>query len=159
MLIQFTEVFIEMAIQKRLGVKAKWRFILTAECIKAGIRLAMLHYADRRMLLSPVVPEREHDSPSTTNPSPIGSPMASPSMDRKELEQVTAAASWEGSRTGRRHWSVSAVKDESDVSQYLMSKVLTSAKKDPLSALRSLDGEWLLTELMFILRPVIYGMS
>jgi hypothetical protein len=46
---------------------------------------------------------------------------------------------------------------ESDIAEYLSAKALTSAKRNPIDLLPRLRGEQLFGEILFILRPAIYG--
>lgn len=115
--------------------------VLLCHSARACIRLAMFQLSERRTLLGSPIPERELEAAS-------------------EVDDTDAASSWRGPRTGKTLPDTgSLVRSSSDVSLYLMSKALTSARRTPLQLVTSaLGGEATMGELLFIIRPVLYGM-
>lgn len=106
----------------------------------------MLRLSSNRMMLATLLPERDHD----------------PSMQAMSRDSAAApASSWRGNRTGRPH-KESSVENieklmEGDVTSYIVSKALSAPKRDPLQLVQSLAGERLYGEILFIVRPLIYG--
>ncbi|KAI9716561.1 MAG: hypothetical protein M1812_005292 [Candelaria pacifica] len=152
-MIQYTELLWEMA-AKRKGEKVRWRVIVLLEAIKAICRLFLLRLTNSRPLLSPPLPEREID------PSKLEEPRSTDEM-HQEVENSTSVRieelGWEMPRTGL---SLPKLPDSSDISNYLLSKVLTADDiKPPKALLHRATGQGQLAECLYILRPVIYAMA
>jgi peroxin-16 len=153
-MIQYTELLWEMT-AKRRGDKARWRVVILLEFIKAVCRLLLLRLTNSRPLLSPPLPEREVD-PSTLEDS---SPTASTFETETEspLSERSDDAHWTMPRTGL---SMPSLPDSSDISSYLLSKVLTADDiKPPKALLHRVTGRGELAEVLYILRPLIYAMA
>ena len=150
-MIRYTELLWEMA-AKRKGEKIRWRVVVFLEVVKAVCRLVLLRLTNSRPLLSPPLPEREVD-PSTLeeNPSAPADGTQTPSSMRSE------DANWIMPRTGL---SLPSLPESSDISSYLLSKVLTADDiKSPKSLLHRVTGTGELAEYMHVLRPVIYSLA
>ncbi|KAJ5794460.1 Peroxisome membrane protein Pex16 [Penicillium paradoxum] len=151
-MLQYTELLWEMAARRR-GQKTRWRVVVFIEFAKAVCRLLLLRLTNSRPLVSPPLPEREVD-PRTTeeqdhqgNWNGMDTPMSERSSD----------LSWTMPRTGM---SLPSLPDVKDVSNYLISKVLTADDiKPPKALLHRATGQGQVAEILYILRPVVYAMA
>ncbi|KAK9696803.1 hypothetical protein K7432_012270 [Basidiobolus ranarum] len=143
-ILQYTEVLLEMSVQKKWGKNKKWNIILYIEGVKAALRFSLVQMSGNRTLISPPHPEREVD-PSTMHP------------DKKPTKIPT----WTGTRTGQNHPVINTIISDKmgnlRVTDYVLSKVLDieSAKK-PLDLVRALAGWGNVGEMLFIIRPLFY---
>ncbi|OCL13080.1 peroxisomal membrane protein pex16 [Glonium stellatum] len=150
-MIQYTELLWEMA-AKRKGEKVRWRVVVLLEAIKAFCRLLLLRLTNFRPLLSPPLPQREVD-PSTLEESSA----SADGMDTPPSEHCAEAENWTMPRTGL---SMPSLPDSSDISSYLLSKVLTADDiKPPKALLHRVSGKGEIAECLYILRPVIYALA
>jgi peroxin-16 len=150
-MIQYTELLWEMA-AKRKGEKMRWRVVVLLEVVKAVCRLLLLRLTNSRPLLSPPLPQREVDPASLEESS-----TAADGMDTPPSEGSVEAENWTMPRTGL---SMPSLPDPSDISNYLLSKVLTADDiKPPKALLHRVTGKGELAEAMYILRPVIYALA
>lgn len=150
-MIQYTELLWEMA-AKRKGEKMRWRVVVLLEVVKAVCRLLLLRLTNSRPLVSPPLPQREVD-PSTLEDTSA----SSNGMDTPPTEQETEAENWVMPRTGL---SMPSLPDASDISNYLLSKVLTADDiKPPKALLHRVSGKGEVAEVLYILRPVIYALA
>lgn len=152
-MIQYTELLWEMT-AKRRGEKTRWRVIVLLEVIKAVCRLLLLRLTNSRPLVSPPLPEREVDpsklEESSREPSVADSASSAPDSTDDESQ-------WTMPRTGL---SLPSLPDSSDISSYLLSKVLTADDiKPPKALLHRVSGRGELAEVMYILRPVVYALA
>ena len=146
--IQYVELLCEMA-AKRRGEKARWRAVVLLEGIKALCRLLLLRLTNSRPLLSPPLPQREADPSSIDESQESG--LESPFSERSEETQ------WTMPRTGL---TLPTLPSSSDISSYLLSKVLTADDiKPPKALLHRVSGKGELAEMLYILRPVIYAVA
>ncbi|KAF2633237.1 peroxisomal membrane protein pex16 [Macroventuria anomochaeta] len=150
-LIQYTELLWEMA-AKRKGEKMRWRVVVLLEVIKAVCRLLLLRLTNSRPLLSPPLPQREIDPSSLEDSS-----ASADGMDTPPSERSVEAENWTMPRTGL---SMPSLPDSSDISSYLLSKVLTADDiKPPKALLHRVSGKGELAEALYILRPVAYALA
>ncbi|EAT91407.2 hypothetical protein SNOG_01758 [Parastagonospora nodorum SN15] len=78
-------------------------------------------------------------------------------MDTPPSERSVEAENWTMPRTGL---SMPSLPDSSDISNYLLSKVLTADDiKPPKALLHRVNGKGELAEALYILRPVIYALA
>ncbi|KAG0249463.1 Peroxisomal membrane protein pex16 [Linnemannia exigua] len=130
--IQYTEVLIEMGVQKKWGQQYKWRVITALEAIKAAGRLSLLRLTSQRMIMHPIHTERDVD-PSTL-------------ADLAEAEQAVKESHWTGTRTGSTRLQLSAV-------------LTPDVVRKPRDLVGKLSGLGAIGEYMFILRPLIYVLA
>jgi peroxin-16 len=150
-MIQYTELLWEMA-AKRKGEKVRWRVVVLLEFVKAVCRLLLLRLTNSRPLLSPPLPQREIDPSSLEERS-----ASADGMDTPPTESSVDAENWTMPRTGL---SMPSLPDSSDISNYLLSKVLTADDiKPPKALLHRVNGKGELAEALHILRPVIYALA
>lgn len=150
-MIQYTELLWEMA-AKRKGEKMRWRVVVLLEVVKAVCRLLLLRLTNSRPLLSPPLPQREIDPSSLEESS-----ASTDGMDTPPSERSVEAENWTMPRTGL---SMPSLPDSSDISSYLLSKVLTADDiKPPKALLHRVNGKGELAEALYILRPVIYALA
>lgn len=148
-MIQYTELLWEMMARRR-GEKMRWRVVVLIEAMKAFCRLFLLRLTNSRPLVNPPLPEREVD-PRTTEEQGDWNGLDTPSTER------STDSSWTMPRTGL---SLPSLPDVNDVSNYLISKVLTADDiKPPKSLLHRTTGHGQLAEVLYILRPVIYALA
>ncbi|KAL5415013.1 hypothetical protein PMIN04_008758 [Paraphaeosphaeria minitans] len=150
-MIQYTELLWEMA-AKRKGEKMRWRVVVLLEVVKAACRLLLLRLTNSRPLVSPPLPQREVD-PITLEDSSA----SMNGMDTPPTEQESATENWTMPRTGL---SMPTLPDASDISSYLLSKVLTADDiKPPKALLHRVSGKGEVAEVLYILRPVVYALA
>ncbi|KAF9701659.1 hypothetical protein EKO04_000081 [Ascochyta lentis] len=150
-MLQYTELLWEMA-AKRKGEKMRWRVVVLLEIIKAVCRLLLLRLTNSRPLLSPSLPQREIDPSSLEDSS-----ASADGMDTPPSERSVEAENWTMPRTGL---SMPSLPDSSDISNYLLSKVLTADDiKPPKALLHRVSGKGELAEALYILRPVAYALA
>ncbi|GFF43630.1 peroxisomal membrane protein pex16 [Aspergillus lentulus] len=149
-MVRYTELLWEM-IARRRGEKVRWRVVVLIEIIKATCRLLLLRLTNSRPLVSPPLPEREVDPRSTEEEESDWNGMQTPVSER------SADLSWTMPRTGL---SLPSLPDANDISNFLISKVLTADDiKPPKALLHRVSGQGQLAEVLYILRPVIYALA
>ncbi|KAI9689495.1 MAG: Peroxisomal membrane protein pex16 [Bathelium mastoideum] len=149
-MIQYTELLIEMA-AKRRGDRFRWRIVVLVESVKALCRLFLLRLTNRRPLLTPPLPEREVDPSAMEESRPHFDGTETPPSERSDNMD------WTMPRTGL---SMPSLPDPADISNYLLSKVLTADDvKPPKALLHRVKGKGEMAEILFILRPVIYALA
>ena len=158
-MIQHTQLLWEM-VAKRKGDQTRWRVVVALEMVKAMCRLLLLRLTNSRPLLSPPLPEREVDpssleeSASQTSQSLLDGEEPLPS---EVLHTSSDDARWTMPRTGL---SLPTLPDSSDISSYLLSKVMTADDvKPPKALLHRVTGKGELAEILYILRPVLYVLA
>lgn len=135
---------------KRRGEKTRWRVVVLLESIKAVCRFLLLRLTNSRPLLSPPLPERVDPSTLEEKDSSL-SGLESPPSERSEETQ------WTMPRTGL---ALPTLPSSSDISTYLLSKVLSADDiKPPKALLHRVTGMGELAECMYILRPVVYALA
>ncbi|KAJ5796696.1 uncharacterized protein N7518_005236 [Penicillium psychrosexuale] len=151
-MLQYTELLWEMAARRR-GQKTRWRVVIFIEFAKAVCRLLLLRLTNSRPLVSPPLPEREIDPRTTEEEEPHSgwNGMDTPVSER------SSDLSWTMPRTGL---SLPSLPGVNDVSNYLISKVLTADDiKPPKALLHRATGQGQLAEVLYILRPVVYALA
>jgi peroxin-16 len=144
-MIQYTELLWEMA-AKRKGEKVRWRVVVLLEAIKAICRLLLLRITNSRPLVTPALPERD-----IVPEEPL------PTLDEDDEELSKTDQEWTMPRTGL---TLPTLPNPSDISSYLLSKVLTADDiKTPTALLHRTRGTANLAEYLHILRPVIYAVA
>ena len=150
-MIQHTELLWEMVARRR-GQQTRWRVVVFIEIAKAFCRLLLLRLTNSRPLVSPPLPEREVDPrQGEAEDSSDWNGMESPVSER------SSDLSWTMPRTGM---SLPSLPNVNDVSNYLISKVLTADDiKPPKALLHRITGQGQLAEVLYILRPVVYALA
>ena len=121
------------------------------EMIKAVCRLLLLRLTNSRPLLSPPLPEREIDPSSLEEKEPSGDDTVTPPSER------TDDAHWTMPRTGL---ALPTLPESSDISSYLLSKVMTADDvKPPKALLHRVTGKGEMAEILYIIRPVLYALA
>jgi peroxin-16 len=155
--IQYTELLWEMA-AKRKGEKMRWRVVVVLEMVKAFCRLLLMRLTNSRPLVSPPLPEREVDprlaEEEDTDKKQQWDGMQTPPVSDGSSDGLT----WTMPRTGL---SLPTLPDSSEITEYLLKKVLTAddikAPKQLLNRMTTVQGQ--VAEVMWILRPVIYALA
>jgi len=154
-LLQYTELLVEMA-AKRRGEAVRWRVVVALEGVKAVCRLLLLRLTRSRPLVSPPLPEREVEVRQESD----GGAWDGMDMDALPSEgggEAGGGVGWTMPRTGL---SLPTLLEASDVSAFLLSKVLTADDIKPAKALlHRVTGQGQVAEVMYILRPVVYALA
>lgn len=134
---------------KRKGERIRWRVVVLLEIIKALCRLLLLRLTNSRPLLSPPLPTRE-------DPSILEGSSTQQDVETMPVE-LAEDSKWTMPRTGL---SLPSLPDATDISSYLISKVLTPDDvKPPKALLHRITGKGEVAEWLYILRPVIYALA
>ncbi|KFY47306.1 hypothetical protein V494_00061 [Pseudogymnoascus sp. VKM F-4513 (FW-928)] len=144
---QYTELLWEMT-AKRRGEKVRWRVVVLIEALKALCRLFLLRITGGRMVVPPL-PDREPipEEPTDDNEG----------EDEFFVKEEKKPKEWPMPRTGL---SLPALPSPSDISSFLMRKVLTADDIKPATTLLSrISGTAHLAEILHILRPVLYAVA
>ncbi|KAG6252199.1 hypothetical protein E4U24_000713 [Claviceps purpurea] len=166
----YTELLCEMTAKRKRGEKSRWKLIILIEAIKALCRLLLLRVTRSRPLVTPPLPEREL-IPEDENEDAV------PDGGEEALRQISAAdldadlvhisameklkpayeQKWKMPRTGM---SLPSLPDPSDISSYLLSRVLTAEDIKPANQLlNKLQGSSHAAEVLHILAPLIYAIA
>lgn len=152
-MIQYTELLWEMVARRR-GEKIRQRVVVLIEIAKAFCRLLLLRLTNSRPLVHPPLPEREQDPRSAEPEKDTGDWNG---MDNIPSETASSDLTWTMPRTGL---SLPSLPDTNEISNYLISKVLTADDvKPPKSLLHRVSGQGQLAEVLYILRPVIFALA
>ncbi|TVY30146.1 Peroxisomal membrane protein [Lachnellula hyalina] len=147
-MIQYTELLWEM-MAKRKGERVRWRIIVVLELVKAVCRLCLLWITNLRPLVTPALPEREV----------IPEEEAPTEEEEIEMEEEVRprVKEYKMKRTGL---SLPTLPNPSDISSYLLSKVLTADDiKAPNTLLNKVNGSAQFAEILHIIQPVIYAIA
>jgi peroxin-16 len=151
-MIQHTQLLWEM-VAKRRGDQTRWRVVVLLEMVKAMCRLLLLRLTNSRPLLSPPLPEREDPSSLEEPAPPPLDDLDQPLSDRSSSDD----ALWTMPRTGL---ALPTLPESSDISSYLLSKVMTADDvKPPKALLHRVTGKGELAEMLYIIRPVLYALA
>jgi peroxin-16 len=152
--VQYTELLWEM-MAKRKGEKVRWRIVIVLEIVKAVCRLLLMRITNSRPLVSPPLPERE-----VIPEEAVEEEEEDGFRDEgfhEERERPLREKEYKMKRTGL---SLPVLPNPSDISSYLLSKVLTADDiKAAPSLLNSTRGSAQLAEILHILQPVIYAVA
>ncbi|KAI5800306.1 peroxisome membrane protein [Peziza echinospora] len=170
-MIQYTELLWEMTARRR-GEAIRWKVVIVLEVVKAMCRLGLLKLTNGRPLLTPPLPEREIDpasletAASSGNISSASSQRGGSSLPGSGYSSADESSSpcpspppepWKMPRTGL---SLPSLPSSANISQYLLSKVLTAEDiKPPIQLLHRVQGMGYVAEVLHILRPVIYAIA
>ena len=149
-MIQYTELLWEM-MAKRRGEKVRWRVVVVIEIVKAFCRLCLLRITNSRPLVTPPLPEREVIPEETAEEE-------DEFCEEGFREQRTRQPKeYKMKRTGL---SLPTLPNPSDISSYLLSKVLTADDiKAPITLLNKVNGSAQVAEWLYILQPVVYALA
>jgi peroxin-16 len=149
-MIQYTELLWEM-VAKRRGERVRWRAVVILEIIKAVCKLCLLKITNSRPLVTPPLPEREVIPEHTAQEEDEVFDEGLPDMLPKEVRE------YKMKRTGL---SLPTLPNPTDISSYLLSKVLTADDiKAPNTLLNKVNGPAQLAEWLHIIQPVIYAFA
>lgn len=149
-MIQYTELLWEMT-AKRRGERIRWRIVVFLELVKAVCRLLLLRITNSRPLVTPALPEREVIPEEEA-------PKEEEELEAEEEEEVRPRErEYKMKRTGL---SLPTLPNPSDISSYLLSKVLTADDiKAPNTLLNKVNGSAQWAEILHILQPVLYAIA
>ncbi|KAI1483496.1 hypothetical protein K445DRAFT_75261 [Daldinia sp. EC12] len=159
-IVQYTELLWEMA-AKRKGERVRWRVIILLEIIKAVCRLLLMRVTNSRPLVTPALPERDpippevNEEDEATLKELMGEETSSEDMNGST--KSTQDKEWTMPRTGT---SLPSLPNPSDISSYLMSRVLTADDIKPAAKLlNTLSRSGQTAEILHILAPLVYAIS
>jgi peroxin-16 len=153
--VQYTELLWEM-MAKRKGEKVRWRIVIVLEIVKAVCRLLLMRITNSRPLVSPPLPEREVIPEEVVEEEEEDDGFRDEGF-HEEKERPIREKEYKMKRTGL---SLPVLPNPSDISSYLLSKVLTADDiKAAPSLLNSARGSAQLAEILHILQPVIYAVA
>lgn len=162
----YTQLLCEMAAKRRGGPRARWRVVVAIEAAKAACRLMLLRATRARPLLSPALPEREAVLPAAGEDDAEGAdhgPGQQASVDDEPMFLNADALGaphereWAMPRTGM---CLPSLPDPSDISSYLLGRVLTADDIKPATKLLNrLDGAARSAEVLHILAPLAYALA
>ncbi|PVH84678.1 peroxisome membrane protein [Cadophora sp. DSE1049] len=163
--VQYTQLLWEM-MAKRRGERVRWRVVVILELIKAVCRLCLLKITNSRPLVTPPLPEREvipeveaeGEEDGLVGEGGFEDEGFSEIREReREMRPRGAEKEYRMKRTGL---SLPSLPNPSDISSYLLSKVLTADDiKAPNALLNKTVGSAQLAELLHILQPVVYAIA
>jgi peroxin-16 len=141
---------------KRKGEKVRWRIAIILEIVKAVCRLLLMRITNSRPLVSPPLPEREVIPEEAVEEEEEDDGFRDEGF-HEERERPVKEQEYKMKRTGM---SLPVLPNPSDISTYLLSKVLTADDiKAAPSLLNSTRGSARLAEILYILQPVIYAVA
>ena len=143
---------------KRKGERIRWRVVVILEMVKALCRLLLMRLTNSRPLVGPPLPEREVD-PRIAAEENVDKVTHWDGMQTPPLsDSGSDGMSWTMPRTGL---SLPMLPDSSEITEYLLTKVLTAddikAPKQLLHRMTTAQGQ--IAEAMWILRPVLYALA
>lgn len=160
-MIQYTELLWEM-MAKRKGEKMRWRIVVILEVIKAICRFLLLRITNSRPLVTPALPEREI-IPEEAEKEETEDEFEDEGFHEGSERSAGSGSGSSGSKEykmKRTGLSLPELPNPSDISSYLLSKVLTADDiKAPSALLNSVRGSAQLAEILHILQPVIYAVA
>jgi len=150
-IVQYTELLWEMA-AKRKGVRVRWRVVVLLELVKAICRFLLLRITNSRPLVTPALPERD------IIPEEVAVEEEAEFEDEGfHEEKVKEVKEFKMKRTGR---NLPVLPNAGDISNYLLSKVLTADDiKTPSALLNKVNGTAQFAEWLHILQPVLYALA
>ncbi|KAH8883145.1 peroxisome membrane protein [Thozetella sp. PMI_491] len=180
-IVSYVELLCEMA-AKRRGEKTRWRVVVLLEAIKALCRLLLLRITKSRPLVTPALPEREpipegaegQDDEETeleelerleaesqaaqAGGGANGHTNGAPIPPRpKSIPPASGDKEWSMPRTGM---SLPTLPAPGDISNYLLSRVLTADDIKPATKLvNQLQGSAQAAEILHIMAPLIYAIA
>ena len=172
----YTELLCEMTAKRRGGERSRWRVVVLIEAIKAICRLLLLRVTRSRPLVTPVLPERESipDDEATADPehvfgggdddqqtssgeSELLDEMSPHSLSNLDKSKPAHELDWKMPRTGM---SLPSLPDPSDISSYLLGRVLSADDIKPANKLLNrLQGASQAAEMLHILAPLAYAVA
>ena len=143
---------------KRRGNKTRWRVVVFLEMVKAVCRLILMRITNSRPLVTPPIPEREPDPRTAEREDSRESQWDGMQTPPPEKDATYLNFPWVMPRTGL---TLSSLPDSTDISSYLLKKVLTADDiKTPKALLHRLTtAQGQIAETLWIMRPVIYALA
>lgn len=162
----YTELLCEMTAKRRGGERSRWRVVVLIESIKAVCRLLLLRVTRSRPLVTPVLPEREpipeddemseEQEQEQKSESELLDEVAPHSLSALDIKPPHERE-WKMPRTGM---SLPSLPDPSDISSYLLGRVLTADDIKPANKLLNrLQGASQAAEVLHILAPLVYAVA
>ncbi|CDS06887.1 hypothetical protein LRAMOSA09411 [Lichtheimia ramosa] len=162
--ISYTQVLMEMAVYKKWGQKAHWRWIGVLEAIKTVLRLTIFKLTSNRMCLYPPHLQRDID-PATLERTRSTSATPERWKGKRsgvEMPRMDATIELESNNSFKRNnmGGIHPRRKFADVTDYLMSKVLTPEKlRRPDQMVHIMNALGASGEVLYILRPLLYVLA
>ncbi|KAI9250529.1 peroxisome membrane protein [Phascolomyces articulosus] len=165
-IISYTQVLMEMGVLKKWGKQAQWRWIAILEAIKVALRLSLFKLTSNRMIMYPHHLQRDVDPASLERSRRLDSVPERWTGERSGVEMPmmrstiefdnAKAAQVQQQQRGRQ----GGVRKFTDVTDYLMSKVLTPEKlRRPDQMVHIMNAIGKSGEVLYILRPLLYVLA
>lgn len=157
-IVQYTELLWEMA-AKRKGEKIRWRVVILLEAIKAICRFLLLRVTNSRPLVTPPLPEREPLPPDAEQDDndALKELMGEDTYSNGSSNKAAHEKEWAMPRIGT---SFPSLPNPSDISSYLMGRVLTADDIKPAAKLlNTLSRSGQTAEILHILSPLAYAIA
>ncbi|KAL1930807.1 hypothetical protein VTP01DRAFT_10969 [Rhizomucor pusillus] len=160
--ITYTQVLVEMYVLKKWGKNKQWRMIACLEAVKVILRLTLFRLTSNRMNLYPPHLQRDIDP----NVLEQNRKMAQRSVPERwtgqrsgiEIPRMQSTIELDGRRSPKT--SSTPARKFADVTEYLMSKVLTPEKlRRPEQMVHVMNALGKGGEVLYILRPLIYVLA
>ncbi|KAL2074283.1 hypothetical protein VTL71DRAFT_8061 [Oculimacula yallundae] len=160
--VQYTQLLWEM-MAKRKGERIRWRVIVLLEVLKAVCRVALWRITNERPLVTPPLPERDVIPEVEADNEDEGEGFEDEGfseMRERPREIGDGRGKEKEYKMKRTGLSLPSLPNPSDISSYLLSKVLTADDiKAPSALLNKTVGSAQLAELLHILQPVVYAVA
>ncbi|KAH7308706.1 peroxisome membrane protein [Stachybotrys elegans] len=163
----YTEMLCEMGAKRRGGERARWNVVMLLEAIKAICRLILMRVTRSRSLVTPALPEREAIPEEKPEDEEDGPKIESELLDEVSTDELSSSEAPTAKPPYEREWamprtgmSLPSLPDSSDISSYLLGRVLTADDIKPASKLlNQLRGSGQVAEVLYILAPLVYAVS
>ncbi|KZT57132.1 peroxisome membrane protein [Calocera cornea HHB12733] len=145
--VRHCELVIEMLLRRKYGKQGAWRGVVGLEFLKAVLRLVLLRVTSRP-IISPLLPERDIQMPDDIyNAKPeLPAPIETP-------------AHLQNNRVAANKLPVTPAQ-AADINGYLLPKALkVTAVREARALVPKVSGTAALSEIVSILRPLIYVLS
>ncbi|KAI8140535.1 peroxisome membrane protein [Fennellomyces sp. T-0311] len=156
--ISYTQVLMEMGVLKRWGKKAQWRWIAGLEAVKVILRLTLFKLTSNRMNLYPHHLQRDVDPATLEKNRRLALVPEHYTGERSGVEMPLMRSTIEFEKQQlQQQKRGGSVRKFTDVTDYLMSKVLTPEKlRRPDQMVHIMNAIGTSGEVLYILRPLLY---
>ncbi|KAG5981737.1 hypothetical protein E4U55_002609 [Claviceps digitariae] len=166
----YTELLCEMTAKRKGGEKTRWKVVVLIESIKAICRLILLRVTRSRPLVTPALPEREPipedkdmvlggEEEPLEEEADLGTELDADLVHVSAMDKLKPPheQDWKMPRTGM---SLPSLPEPSDISSYLLARVLTADDIKPANKLlNQLQGSSQAAEMLHILAPLVYAIA
>ncbi|KAI7861039.1 peroxisome membrane protein [Circinella umbellata] len=161
-IISYTQVLMEMGVLKKLGKQAQWKWIAILETIKVALRLSLFKLTSNRMIMYPHHLQRDVDPASLERNRQLTHMPERWTGERSGVDMplMQSTIDFDNTKTSQQQQQKRGVRKFADVTDYLMSKVLTPEKlRRPDQMVHMMNAIGKSGEIVYILRPLFYVLS